>query len=74
MEFFETVKNRRSIRRYSDQEIPHEDILAIIEAATLAPSATDEQPWHFIVIRDKDIKNDLRDMINALVENEISSI
>ncbi len=73
MDFFETVRNRRSIRRFTEQEVPQEDILTILEAARLAPSATNEQPWHFIVIRDKQLKNSMRDMINAIVDAEISS-
>lgn len=73
MDFFATVKRRRSIRRFTDQTIPHEDIISIIEAATLAPSATNEQPWHFIVIRDNETKNTLRDIVNAIMEEEISS-
>jgi nitroreductase len=68
MEFFETVRARRSVRRFLDSEIRHEDILAILEAATLAPSATNEQPWHFIVIRDRELKSSMRDTINAILE------
>ena len=73
MDFFETVRNRRSIRRFTEQEIPKEDIITILEAAMLAPSATNKQPWYFIVILDKELKNSMRDMINAIVEAEISS-
>ena len=73
MEFFETVRRRQSIRRFSDREIPQEDILAMIEAATLAPSATNEQPWYFIVIRDREIKYSMRDTINAIVESSMAA-
>ncbi|TET15773.1 MAG: nitroreductase family protein, partial [Dehalococcoidia bacterium] len=55
MDFFETVRKRRSLRRFSDQPVAYEDILAMLEAATLAPSATNEQPWPFIVIREKEL-------------------
>ena len=54
MDFFETVSKRRSIRRFNSQPVPHEDVLAMLEAATSAPSATNEQPWHFIVVQDKE--------------------
>ncbi|HEY48687.1 MAG TPA: nitroreductase family protein [Dehalococcoidia bacterium] len=73
MDFFETVRARRSIRRFSDRAVAHEDILAMLEAATLAPSATNEQPWHFIVIRDKELKNSMRDVINAIVEASMAA-
>ncbi len=67
MEFFETVRSRRSIRRFSDREVTQGDITAILETAILAPSATNEQPWHFIVIRDRALKNDMSEVITAIV-------
>ena len=73
MEFFDTVRKRRSIRRFSDREVAHEDIITMLEAATLAPSATNEQPWHFTVIRDRQLKNDMRDMINAVVKTSMAT-
>lgn len=68
MDFFETVRKRQSIRRFSDLQVAHEDILAMLEAATLAPSATNEQPWQFIVIRDEVLKTGMRDVVNAVLE------
>jgi len=68
MDFFETVRKRRSVCRFSDRPVAHKDILAMLEAATLAPSATNEQPWRFIVIRDKNLKEGMRDVVNAMVE------
>jgi nitroreductase len=46
--------------------------MAILEAATRAPSATNEQPWHFIVIRDQELKHNLRDVVKAVLEASIS--
>ena len=68
MDFFETVRRRQSVRLYTDHEVRHEDILAMLEAATLAPSATNEQPWHFIVIRDREVRQDMRDVVNSIVQ------
>jgi nitroreductase len=73
MDFFDTVRKRRSIRHYSDQPVAHEDILTMLEAAILAPNATNEQPWRFIVIRDKSLREGMRDVINAVVETMIAS-
>jgi len=72
MDFFETVKKRQSIRRFSDLKVPQEDILSMLEAATMAPSATNEQPWQFIVIRDRELKTGMRDVVNTLLEAGIS--
>ena len=49
----ETIKNRRSIRNYSDKQIREEELKAIIEAATFAPSGHNCQPWYFTVIQNK---------------------
>ena len=68
MDFFETVRKRRSVCHFSDQPVAQKDIIAILEAAILAPSATNEQPWLFIVIRDKNLKEGMRDVVNAVVE------
>jgi nitroreductase len=52
--------------------VAYRDIVAMLEAATLAPSATNEQPWRFIVIRDKELKEGMRDVVKAMVENVIA--
>jgi nitroreductase len=57
--FHELVKNRRSVRRYLEKSVNREDILACLEAARLAPSAENVQPWRFLVIDDTEIKSRL---------------
>jgi len=59
MDIFEAIKGRRSIRSYGDEPIPDEDIRRILEAAIMAPSAGNLQPWEFVVVRDPDIKKRL---------------
>ena len=46
---------RRSIRKYTGEKIPEDDIKILLEAAMNAPSAHNKQPWHFIVIDDREI-------------------
>ncbi len=53
MEFNDVIKNRRSIRSYKTTPVPREKIMKILEAARIAPSASNRQPWHFIVVQDK---------------------
>lgn len=48
----EVIKNRRSIRKYLPDQIKGEELEAILEAAQYAPSARNDQPWHFTVIQD----------------------
>lgn len=54
--FQQLVKGRRSIRRYLERPVEREKILTCIEAARLAPSADNVQPWRFLIIDDPDLK------------------
>jgi len=53
------IFNRRSIRKYTEKPVPEELIEKILRAGMAAPSAGNEQPWHFIVINDKSILNEI---------------
>lgn len=44
---------RHSIRRYTDQPLPAEDVKTILEAALLAPSSKSKRPWQFVVVDDR---------------------
>jgi nitroreductase len=55
--FLDLVKKRRTIRRFRPDPVPDEDIEKIIEAARWAPSGYNMQPWDFVVIKDKKIKD-----------------
>lgn len=54
MEFSELVKKRRSIHYFTADEVSHEDLIYILEAARWAPSAGNSQPWRFIIIRNSE--------------------
>jgi F420 biosynthesis protein FbiB-like protein len=53
------IKSRRSIRRYTQQEIPKETILRLLEAARWAPSAHNRQPWRFAILTNQADKEKL---------------
>lgn len=53
MEFYDVIKARHSVRKYTDQPVPEAALQRILEAARLAPSACNRQPWHFYVITDE---------------------
>ena len=57
MKLFELISARQSVRRYSSMPVEKEKIEKCIEAAYLAPSACNAQPWKFIVIDDEQLKN-----------------
>jgi len=54
--FLEVLEKRRAIRKYIPYDIPHHDLKKIFEAARLAPSANNNQPWRFIVVKDQKTK------------------
>jgi nitroreductase len=56
MEVFETINKRKSVRKYKDLPVEEEKIKKIVEAARLAPSASNRQPWRFIAIKDKNLR------------------
>ncbi len=51
--------SRRSIRQYTDREIPETMLTDLLEAAMAAPSAVARDPWHFLVLRSRDALNSL---------------
>ena len=59
MDFWEVIDMRRSIRRYTDQNVPELLMERILRAACKAPSAHNSQPWHFTVIYSRQIRRDL---------------
>ncbi|MFH1050502.1 MAG: nitroreductase family protein [bacterium] len=55
MDVITAIMTRRSIRKYSDEYVSDDLVKKLLEAAMQAPSAGNQQPWQFIVIRDKHI-------------------
>jgi len=51
----QTIKSRRSIRKYLPEQLKDAELQAILEAGAYAPSAHNEQSWHFTVIRNKEL-------------------
>ena len=58
-DMLDMIKKRRSIRKYTDQPVTDEQIRQLLEAAMAAPSASNIQPWEFVVVRDPDLKRQL---------------
>ena len=56
------LKSRRSIRKYKDQPVEEEKIQKCLEAAQWAPSASNKQPWEFLIIKDEDKREKLAEI------------
>lgn len=65
MDITDVIRTRHSVRKFSDDPVPQEHLLTMLEAAREAPSGGNLQPWHFVVIRDR---NTLIKMENAIRE------
>ena len=55
MDALECLHSRRSIRQYTDEDVSAEQVRVLLDAAMIAPSGGNAQPWHFIVVRDKEL-------------------
>jgi len=63
-EVLKAMKNRRSIRQYKSEQIGDAELQAIMEAAIYAPSAMNQQKWHFTVIQNRKTLDKIADIIN----------
>jgi len=64
MEFYDAVRSRRSVRAYLRRPLPDEVLLRIMNAARLAPSAKNLQPWKFVIVRNDEQKLELARLCN----------
>jgi iodotyrosine deiodinase len=68
--FYESMDSRRSVREFSDKEVPREVIENLIKTASTAPSGAHKQPWTFCVVSNPKIKKQIR---IAAEEEELES-
>jgi len=61
MALLDLIKHRRSVRNFLDIPVERQKIMMCLEAARLAPSECNSQPWRFIVVDDRQLKNKLCD-------------
>jgi len=59
MDAIEVLKNRRSVRQFTDKPVSKKDIELMIDTARLAPTANNVQPWEFIIVTDERIRKDI---------------
>lgn len=55
MDFKDLVKQRRSIRKYTDEELAQDDVVTIMRAALMSPSSHNTRGWEFVLVDDKDM-------------------
>ena len=64
MEFKDIIRKRRSVRKFTDEPISNEKLHRVLEAARLAPSASNRQAWKFVVVKDANKRKALAQAAN----------
>jgi nitroreductase len=65
MDVAEAIQQRYSVRKYEDRPVEEPKLLAVLDAARLAPSGSNRQPWKFVVVRDAVTRAKLADACNS---------
>jgi nitroreductase len=71
MDLFEAIQGRTSIRKFKRTPVPDEDIKKILDAGRRAPSASNTQPWSFVVIKDSALLAKMADAVRETVDRMI---
>ena len=64
MEFKDIIQKRRSVREFTDEPVSDEKLRRVLEAARLAPSASNRQAWKFVVVKDSNKREALAQAAN----------
>ncbi len=73
MEFSELVKLRQSDRKYLDRPVEEEKLRQCLETARLSPSASNAQPWRFVVVDDPELKNAVAESVVSMGMNKFAA-
>ena len=57
--FYEDIVKRRTVRDFSDENVPIEIIFNAIKSASSSPSGANKQPWYFVVVKDPKVKREI---------------
>ena len=57
--FSELIKNRRSMRKFTDEELTQDQVVALMKAALMSPSSKRSNSWQFVVVDDKEVLKEL---------------
>lgn len=66
-EVLKVIKSRRSVRNYKQEQISQKSLDLIIEAGVYAPSAHNEQPWHFTIIQNQQMLQHINEIVSELM-------
>jgi len=61
----DVIRKRRTVRRFTDEEVTDEQVETILEMGMYAPTYMNRKPWHFVVIRDKELQERLGETLGV---------
>jgi nitroreductase len=64
-EVLDLIRKRRTIRRYTEEDVTEEQLETLLEMAMCAPNRLNRQPWHFVLIRDQKVKEQLSNILRV---------
>jgi nitroreductase len=64
-QFLDLIRKRRTIRKFTDEDVSPEQVETLLEMAMCAPNRLNHQPWHFVIIRDKAQKERMADILRV---------
>jgi nitroreductase len=64
-QFLDLIRKRRTIRKYTKEDVSQEQVETLLEMAMCAPNRLDRQPWHFVIIRDSAQKERMADILRV---------
>ena len=71
---FEAMRTQRAIRYFKPDPVPREAIDKILEAASKAPSGTNRQMWHFVIVQDAELRAKLSDIYRRAGRNALPNL
>ncbi|WP_061995291.1 nitroreductase family protein [Clostridium sp. ATCC 25772] len=66
--FLDVIKSRRSVRAYKDEQVKDEQLELILEGGMWAPSGINQQSWHFTVVQNKELLNDISNETKKILQ------
>ena len=64
-DILDVMRKRRTIRKFTEKDVSEEQVETLLEMAMCAPTRLNRQPWHFVVIRDKELQKQLADLLRV---------
>jgi nitroreductase len=68
-DIFDVIHNRRSVREYKLEQLKDEEMEKILNAGIMAPTAKAEEPWHFTVIQNKELLQEINETSLEIMRN-----